>query len=136
MDSASAALLADLLLVLHAMVVLFVVGGLAAILLGAALGWRWIRNPAFRLAHLGTIAFVVIQTWLGELCPLTVWEQALRDQAGQPAYQGSFIAHWLDRLLYVDAPWWVFVLAYTFFGLVVLATFLLVPPRFRGNNAR
>ncbi len=133
MDPASAALLADLLLVLHAMVVLFVVGGLAAILLGAALGWRWIRNPWFRLAHLGTIAFVVIQTWLGELCPLTVWEQALRDYAGQPAYQGSFIAHWLDRLLYVEAPWWVFIVAYTLFGLAVLATFLLVPPRFRGK---
>lgn len=134
MDPTLAALLADLLLVLHAAIVLFVVGGFLAILAGAALRWRWIRNPWFRLAHLATIAFVVVQTWLGELCPLTVWEQALRHRAGQPAYEGSFIAHWLDRLLYVEAPWWVFVMAYTLFALAVLATFLLVPPSFRGGR--
>ncbi|MDW8479063.1 MAG: DUF2784 family protein [Xanthomonadales bacterium] len=92
-------------------------------------GWRWVRDPVFRLAHLATIGFVVAQTWLGELCPLTVWEQDLRRIAGQETYEGSFVAHWLGRLLYVEAPWWAFLWAYSLFGLAVLLAFLLVPPR-------
>ena len=50
---------------------------------------------------------------------LTVWEQELRQLAGQGAYGESFIEHWLSRLLYWDLPGWVFVAAYTgFAGLV------------------
>jgi len=51
-------LLADVILVVHFAFVLFVVGGFALILAGAALGWAWIRNPAFRYAHLAAIVFV------------------------------------------------------------------------------
>lgn len=122
-------LLADSLLVLHVLLVAFVIFGLVAVFLGRLLHWRWVRNFWFRVTHLVVIGIVVLQAWLGVLCPLTVWEMELRERAGAAGYEGSFIQHWLQSLLYYSAPEWVFVLAYTLFGGVVLASWFLVRPR-------
>lgn len=127
------ALVADLILVLHALIVLFVVGGQALIVIGWVRGWAWIRNLCFRLAHLGTIAFVVVQTWFGQLCPLTVWEQDLRRLAGQPVHDQSFIEYWVGQVLFFDLPWMVFVVVYTAFALLVVASWWWVPPRRRST---
>lgn len=122
-------LLADAVLTLHAAVVVFVLGGALAVLLGGALGWRWVRATLFRWAHLGAIAFVVLQAWLGATCPLTQLENHLRHQARLAGYERSFIEDWVQRLLYYDLPPWVFVLAYTLFGLLVLWLWRRWPPR-------
>ncbi len=122
-------LLADAILLLHVAFVAFVVFGLVLIFVGNWRGWRWVRHFWFRLAHLGAIAYVVAQSWLGAICPLTVWEMQLRAQAGDAVYAGSFIAHWLQQLLYYRAPEWVFVLVYTLFGALVAASWYWVRPR-------
>ena len=119
---------ADGLLLLHCGVAIFVVGGQLLIVLGAFAGWRWVRTLRLRMAHALTIAYIVLQTWLGTLCPLTVWEMQLRQAAGQGVYDETFIEHWLGRLLYVQAPWWVFVIAYSVFGALVAASWYWVPP--------
>ncbi|WP_438958199.1 DUF2784 domain-containing protein [Porticoccus sp.] len=124
----SYALFADLILVLHAGFVLFVVGGLVLIVLGNLCHWRWVNRWWFRLAHLGAIAVVVAESWVGWACPLTTLEQWLRARAGGASYSGSFIEHWLQQLLYYDAPPWVFLLIYSLFGLLVLASWWLFPP--------
>ncbi|WP_297190509.1 DUF2784 domain-containing protein [uncultured Porticoccus sp.] len=124
----SYALFADLILVLHAGFVLFVVGGLGLIVLGNLCHWRWVNRWWFRLAHLGAIAVVVAESWLGWVCPLTTLEQWLRTRAGDASYSGSFIEHWLQQLLYYDAPPWVFLLIYSLFGLLVLASWWFFPP--------
>ncbi len=128
MNPTTAQALADLILLSHVAVVIFVVGLPPLVWLGAARGWRWVRNFGLRAVHLATIGFVVVQTWLGEYCPLTVWESDLRTLAGQDAYQRSFIEDWLSRLLFYDAPAWVFVAVYTGFAVLVLATWWLWPP--------
>lgn len=120
-------LLADMVLFTHLAVVLFIVGGLALIVVGNMQRWRWVNARLFRLAHLLAIA-VVVQTWLGELCPLTILESWLREQAGETAYAAGFIEHWVQRLLYHKAPPWMFTLAYTVFGLLVVAVWLYFPP--------
>lgn len=132
------ALLADLVLIVHFGVVLFVMGGLLAVFVGNARGWLWVNTLSFRLTHVATIAVVVGQSWLGRWCPLTTLESWLRVQAGQPAYAQSFVEHWLGRLLFYDAPFWVFTVAYTSFGLLVLLAWLIHPPRrhTRGVQAR
>lgn len=122
------ALWADAILVAHALIVCFVVGGQAAILLGWWRGWAWVRNPWFRLAHLATIGVVVLQAWLGRLCPLTVWERELRRAAGQAFHERSFVEHWVAEFLYWDLPWWVFVATYTAFGVLVAWTWWRLPP--------
>jgi len=120
---------ADAILSIHALFVAFIVLGLVLVLLGGLRGWSWVRNPWFRLAHLGGIGVVVGQSWFGVICPLTTWEMDLRARAGDATYAGAFIAHWLEVLLYYRAPGWVFVAAYTAFGLLVVASWVVVRPR-------
>ncbi len=115
---------ADALLVLHFAIVVFVVGGLILTWIGAALGWRWVRNPWFRYAHLGAIAFVALEALIGMVCPLTAWEDALRGGA-RPE---SFIGRWVQRLLYYRAPDWIFTALYLAWAAATLATLRLVPP--------
>lgn len=121
-------LLADVVLTLHFAVVAFVVGGLVVVIVGNLRNWRWVNRLWFRLAHLGAIMVVVAEAWLGVVCPLTTLEMGLRAKARVTTYRGSFIEHWIQQLLYYDAPAWVFVLGYTLFGLLVVATWLIFPP--------
>ena len=121
-------LLADLVLTLHFALVVFVVGGLVLVVIGNFRSWHWVNALWFRLAHLGAIAVVVAEVWLGITCPLTTLEMGLRTQARATTYSGSFIEHWVQRILYYDVPSWVFVLGYSLFGLLVIATWLRFPP--------
>lgn len=121
--------LADAVLALHVGVVAFVVLGLPMVMVGGRRGWAWVRRRGWRIAHVVLMLVIALQAWLGVLCPLTTWEQALRRQAGQAAYDESFIAHWLGRLIYFDMPPWVFIAAYTAFALAVLWAWRAVPPQ-------
>ena len=118
-------MMADVILVVHFGIAAFVVLGLVAVWIGAALGWAWVRNPWFRYAHLGAIAFVAAEALIGVACPLTVWEAAAR---GGMAPE-SFVGEWIQRLLFYRAPPWVFTTAYVAWTLATLATLRLVPPR-------
>ena len=122
-------LLADAVLLLHLGIVLFVVGGLALIVAGNRLGWTWVNRWWFRAAHLAAITIVVFESWFGFTCPLTTLEAWLRQQAGLASHGAGFIEHWVQRLLFHEAPAWVFVAAYTVFGLCVVAAWWRYPPR-------
>lgn len=121
------ALLADAVLVVHALFVLFVVGGLLATWVGIALGRPFARDPWFRGLHLAAIGFVVAQALLGYVCPLTVWEDALRGAATER----GFIERWVHAWLFWSAPPWVFTTLYVAFGALVAATWWRFPPRRR-----
>ena len=105
-----AALLADAVLLAHLGIVLFNVGGLVLIVAGNRLGWRWVNRGWFRAAHLAAIAVVVAQAWLGITCPLTTLESWLRALAGAAPYDEGFIQHWVQRILFYEAPAWVFAM--------------------------
>ncbi|QDU38238.1 hypothetical protein Mal4_25630 [Maioricimonas rarisocia] len=120
---------ADLVVTLHALYVLVVVFGFIAIVAGIFAGWRWIRNPWFRYVHLAMILLVVAEVWCGITCPLTVWERQLRALGGETTYHGAFLANLVHEWLFYEAPEWVFNTIYTTFGLLVLLTFILAPPR-------
>jgi hypothetical protein len=128
-------LLADFVLTIHFGVVLFVVGGLVVVLVGNWARWQWVNAWWFRLAHLVAIAFVVAQAWLGQYCPLTTLESWLRVRAGSASYKKSFIEHWLQRLIFFEAPFWVFTLAYTAFALLVILAWWRFPPRKRSGKS-
>lgn len=121
-------LLADAVLTLHVALVLFVVGGLGLVILGNLLKWQWVNSLWFRLIHLATIAVVAAEAWLGFVCPLTTLEMWLRSKAKVVTYDGSFIEHWLQALLFWEAAPWVFTTAYTVFTLAVVATWWHFPP--------
>lgn len=127
-------LAADVLLSLHVLFVAFVVLGLLAVFAGAALSWAWVRNPIFRIMHLLAIFVVTVQAWFGIVCPLTHIEMALRARAGDVVYGGTFISHWLQKLLYYEAPDWVFTACYTAFAILVAISWLWVKPRSIGKR--
>jgi polyferredoxin len=127
--------LADVILVLHAIVVLFCVGAVPVIWFGYFRGWAFVRNFYFRIVHLLLIGVVAAESVLGIVCPLTTWEDALRSSNGTgQLYQNGFIAHWLHELLFYDFPAWIFTVAYLLFFFLVAFTVYFVrpqPPRFR-----
>lgn len=85
-------LLADGVLLLHGLFILFAVfGGLAA--------WRW---PRLAWLHLPAAAWAAWVTTSGSICPLTPLENALRRAAGQAGYTGGFIDHYLVGLIYPE----------------------------------
>ena len=106
------------------MIVLFILLGVPLVFLGAALHWTWVRSWRWRALHLGAILFVAAESLLGMTCPLTLWEDKLR--GGQIA--GGFIERWIDRLIFYNAPTWVFTVSYLAFTALVLITWMLVPP--------
>jgi hypothetical protein len=124
-----AKMLADLIVVFHAAYVSFVVLGLVAILIGAVLRWKWVRNFWFRATHLTAIGVVVLEALFGITCPLTEWEQRLRLTAGEAGYSGDFIGHWAHQLIFYDAEPWVFTVIYIGFGVAVVGALILAPPR-------
>jgi hypothetical protein len=83
-------LLADLVVVVHALFVVFV-------LLGAflALRWHWIV-----WIHIPAAVWGVLIEYGGWICPLTPLENYLRREAGQAEYTGDFIQHYLLGALY------------------------------------
>ena len=125
---------ADAILITHVLFVAFVIFGLILVYAGFFLNWQWVRNVWFRSVHLVAIGVVVLQSWLGVICPLTTWEMGLRAKAGQTVYDDSFVAHWLHQLLYFQAPPWVFITCYTAFGGLVLLSWFLVRPNLASRN--
>lgn len=137
MSGTPAAHLADVVLLLHFGIVVFVIAGLALVVAGNLAGWRWVNAWWFRGAHLAAIAIVVAEAWLGITCPLTTLESWLRAQAGSvPGVTRGFVEHWVQRLLFYEAPAWVFTAGYTLFGLLVVAVWWRFPPGKRGPRSR
>jgi hypothetical protein len=124
------ALLADLILVTHGLIVLFNVAALPVIWLAHFRHWRLARNFGFRITHLLLIALVFAESVLGITCPLTTWEDLLRTKAGaDPQYAGGFIAHWVRQLIFYDLDPRFFTIGYTVFLILVLATLIWIRPR-------
>ena len=129
--------LADLVLLVHFVIVIFIVLGLVLIVIGGIKHWSWIRNPWFRYLHMCAIVLVVLQAWLGKLCPLTYLENWLRDMAGDATYPASFVGYWMQQLLYYDLPLWVFAILYTVFGMIVIICwFVFEPTSFKETRNR
>ena len=91
-------LLADAVLLLHGLFILFVVAG-------GALVWRW---PLAAVLHLPAVAWAARISWTGEVCPLTPLENTLRREAGQAGYEGGFVQHYLLPAIYPEGltPAW------------------------------
>ena len=125
--------LADAIVVIHFAYIFFVIVGLLLILLGALLGWQWVRNPWFRVIHLVMIVVVAVESIFNFECPLTTWDQDLRVLAGQSRQEGTFIGRMLGGIIYVDAPvdHPAFKVAYITFAVLVIATFWFAPVRWR-----
>jgi hypothetical protein len=126
--------LADVVAIVHAAYVAFVVIGLVVIVIGAIAGAGWARNFTLRTVHLCAILLVCIEVAIGMLCPLTALEDALRIRAGEGSYSADFVGYWIDRLIFYDFPQWVFVLLYFGFAALVALSWWRWPPRWPSSR--
>jgi hypothetical protein len=85
-------ILADTVLLLHGLFIVFAVAG-------GLLVWRW---PRLAWLHLPAVAWAVWVEWAGWICPSTPLENAFRRAAGQAGYGGGFIEHYLLGLIYPE----------------------------------
>jgi hypothetical protein len=83
-------LTADLIVVVHAAFVLFVV-------FGGLLAWRW---RWFAAIHLVAAAWGAIVEFTGWICPLTPLENHFRELARETTYHDDFINHYVTAFLY------------------------------------
>lgn len=135
MNASGHAVLADAILLLHFAFVLFVVGGLMAIWAGYFAGWKFVRNPWFRVGHLAAMAIVVAEAVCGIVCPLTTWEANLRAKAGEETYAGSFVQHWVHRVMFFEITERTFTVIYVVFFVLILLSLVVVRPRsFRARS--
>jgi hypothetical protein len=105
-------LLADLVFILHLSFIIFViVGGLVA------LKWRWVA-----FLHIPAVIWGLAIEFLNAPCPLTPLEHELLLRAGEEAYRGGFINHYIVPLIYPDANPWFFLAAGIF---VLVVNFIL-----------
>jgi hypothetical protein len=85
-----AGVLADAVLVVHALFLVWVVFGALAV-------WRW---PWLAVLHLPAVAWGLWIETSGGICPLTPLENSLRHAAGEDGYSGGFIEHYIGGVIY------------------------------------
>lgn len=83
--------LASFVLLVHALFILWVIFG--------ALLTR--SRPILRWLHIASLVWGVLTELLWP-CPLTLLENWLEAKAGVEPYQGGFLLHYLDKLVYPD----------------------------------
>ena len=105
--------LADVVLIAHVLLIIYgLLGGLLYF-------WRW----WLVLLHLPLAVWISIIEFFQWTCPLTPLEKQLRVLAGEGAYAGGFIEHYLIALLYPEGMTQAMVLA---LGVIALGSNLLV----------
>jgi hypothetical protein len=122
---------ADLMVAIHVSYVAYVVLGQLLIILAAPMKWRWARNPWFRFTHLAAIGIVAYEAIRGLRCPLTVWEEQLRELAGQ-VFNGSetFMGRILHNLMFIEnQPEIFFTTMYIGVLVLVVQGLVMYPPR-------
>ena len=133
-------LFADLIVLFHFAWILFMLWGFC-LTLYSVIRLYLLKNPTsfcrcfldrwiFRTVHLGGILFVALLEGLGKYCPLTVWEYNLRLRYDPTlTYPGSFIAYWIEKVVYPSVPPLVIVIPTILIALFTLLAYLLCPPK-------
>lgn len=86
----TARLAADALVALHFAFIAFVIAG----------GLLTLRHKGWAIAHVPAVAWAAWTEFTATVCPLTPWENALRAEAGDAAYAGSFVEHYIVPIVY------------------------------------
>ena len=81
---------ADLVLAVHLGFIVFVILG----------GLLLLRFPKIMYLHIPAAIWGAFVEISGRICPLTTWENDLRQSAGESGYAESFVEHYLVPIIY------------------------------------
>ena len=116
---------ADIVLVIHFCIVVFITSCFFLIPIGYTANWDWTSNVKLRLSHCGMMVLVTLETLLGITCPLTSLEHILRGITQSE----SFIGYWIQQFIYWDLPTHVFFILYCMFLGWTLFMWWIFPPK-------
>ena len=122
-------LLADIILILHFLVVIFITVGFLLVPIGYYYDWSWIKNFKLRLVHCGLMFLVTFETLIGITCPLTSIENYLRGKNNSK----SFISFWIEKIIYWDFPTSFFMFLYFVFLGWTFLMWKIYPPKFKDS---
>tara|TARA_B100001250_G_scaffold390646_1_gene390812 strand:+ start:444 stop:815 length:372 start_codon:yes stop_codon:yes gene_type:complete len=123
-------LIADIVLMFHFTIVIFITFGFFLIPIGYKSSWIWVKNFKLRICHCGMMLCITLEALLGITCPLTSIENKLRGIDKTT----SFISYWINQIIYWDLPSQFFIILYC---AVLIWTFLLwkfFPPINKNSN--
>ena len=120
-------LIADIVLIFHFCIVIFITFGFFLIPIGYKFGWVWVTNLKLRILHCGMMMVVTLETLLGITCPLTSIENNLRG-----VYEStSFLSYWVKQIIYWDSPDQFFIILYCMVLVWTFSMWKLFPPRIK-----
>ena len=120
--------LANSILIIHLIWVLFIVLLVPLILVGGYYSWKWTSHFYIRTLHVVMMAIVTTEALVGMACPLTILENSLRSSSGQAGYEKDFVSHWIHKVMFFDFAPWSFTIVYGFFLLIIALLWFVVPP--------
>jgi len=127
-------ILANIIVVMHFAWIIFMLTGFLLTLCG--FWWKKIFDwLLFRYLHLLGILYVSLLAVMGKYCPLTIWENALREKHESGlAYSGPFIIHYIEKLVYPDINPWFIRIATALIAISTIIIFIIRPPQKRQLN--
>lgn len=122
-------ILADIIVVIHFIWIVFMLVGFILTLIG--FWWkRFFDKWLFRTLHLLGIVYVGLLAVLRQYCPLTILENALREKYDLGlTYPGSFIIHYLQRLVYPDIQPLMILIPTMIIAIFAILVFIFRPPK-------
>ena len=121
---------ADVIIVAHFLYILFMLLGFLLTIYAVLFWEKFFDRWLFRSLHLLGIFYVASLSILGKYCPLTILENELRLRYEVSAvYSGSFIVHYLERLVYPDVNPLVIQIPTVFLAIFTIVVFIVRPPK-------
>ncbi len=118
-------LFADLILIFHLLIIIFVSSLFFFIPIGYYKDWKWTRNFLLRITHICLITFITVETFFGIICPLTIFENHLRNILTET----SLINLWVSKLIYWNLPTSYFLTIYSLCFIWTLFMWFYFPPK-------
>ena len=121
-------ILADLIVVMHFVWILFMLIG-AILTLSGFFYKRFFDWWLFRTLHLCGIIYVGLLALLREYCPLTILENTLRVKYNPDlTYPGSFIVYYVEKLVYPDLNPSIILVPTIFIAVFTIVVFIIKSP--------
>lgn len=120
---------ADAIIVVHFLFVLFMLLGFLLTLYAVFFRSKFFDWWLFRSLHLLGIFYVASLSILGKYCPLTLLENQLMSRhESSSVYSGSFIVHYLEKLVYPDVNPLTIQIPTIFIAIFTIVVFIVKPP--------
>jgi len=121
---------ADTIIVVHFLFILFMLLGFLLTLYAILFRERFFDWWLFRSLHLLGIFYVACLSILSKYCPLTLLENQLMSRyESSSVYSGSFIVHYLEKLIYPDVNPLTIQIPTIFIAIFTIVVLMVKPPK-------